>query len=318
MVTIQNVAGSDTPNAGRVKLNDNDNGLNSDISALTTSLNNHKTSSDHDSRYYTESEVDVKDAAIQLQVTNLDAAAVKLSGAQTVAGKKTLTDDLQVKKASPAIEIFNADESLKTRLYGYDSGSDRVITLQMEKTPGNYENLLMAKKGAALIDSPDRDVYAKGKKLATEEYVQDRLKTGNFVLNAQELMSGLSSTADHYLHSYGGGDLLFALPKSCTLRQILFSRMEDDMTSAKSYNWSTSFVFQNVETDLYVNKFIRPKIAVTLSGGQLFFDLYLYAVKINSDGTLTQTQIFFSNIQQSDPLTSPNNVNFYLGLLFAI
>lgn len=318
MATITLVQSTDTPNTGRNIWNTNDTNLNADVAAQAAALTAHKTASDHDGRYYTESEINTIENDLRNTIQTLDEEAVKITGAQTIAGKKTLSDDLQVKKAAPSVEVFNADESLKTRLYGYDSGSDRIITLQMEKTPGNYENLLMAKKGASLLDCPDRDIYAKGKKLATEEYVQDRLKTGNFVLNAHEMITGLSSTGDRYFHSYGGGDLLFALPKSCTLRQILFSRMDDELTGAKSYYYPTSFVFQNVETDPNTYRFIRPKIAVTLSAGELFFDLYLYAVKINTDGTLTQTQVFFSNIQQSDPLPSPNNVNFYLGLLFAV
>ena len=51
------VLSTDTPNAGRVKWNNND-------TELQTAITAHKTSSDHDSRYYTEAEADARFAPI--------------------------------------------------------------------------------------------------------------------------------------------------------------------------------------------------------------------------------------------------------------
>lgn len=68
---VTNVPSTDTPNAGRVKWNDSDNTLLSSITSLDAELDTHKSSADHDARYYTESEVDT---AIATAVGNVDAA----------------------------------------------------------------------------------------------------------------------------------------------------------------------------------------------------------------------------------------------------
>jgi hypothetical protein len=60
---MDTVLSTDTPNAGRVKWNGNDNELQGNINTVSAALTTHKSSSDHDSRYYTETEIDAQQAA---------------------------------------------------------------------------------------------------------------------------------------------------------------------------------------------------------------------------------------------------------------
>lgn len=75
-MSITLVLPTDTPNAGRVKWNDNDTSLQADIDAAEAALDTHKSSSDHDSRYYTEAEIDAQqsaqDAALNTHKTSAD------------------------------------------------------------------------------------------------------------------------------------------------------------------------------------------------------------------------------------------------------
>src|SRR3990172_12972834 len=96
-----------TPNAGREIWNANDDALEDAINTDAANLVTHKASADHDGRYYTEGETDA-----------LLAATVKLTGPQTVAGVKTLTDDPIVKKINPAVELQYNDGSKLVRLGG--------------------------------------------------------------------------------------------------------------------------------------------------------------------------------------------------------
>lgn len=61
---IEAVQSSDTPNAGRVKWNNSDTSLQTEIDAAEAALNTHKSSADHDGRYYTEAEADARFAPI--------------------------------------------------------------------------------------------------------------------------------------------------------------------------------------------------------------------------------------------------------------
>src|SRR4030067_2893101 len=61
---ITNVPNTSTPNAGRVSWNNSDTSLQAEIDADEAALTTHKTSSDHDGRYFTEGESDARFAPI--------------------------------------------------------------------------------------------------------------------------------------------------------------------------------------------------------------------------------------------------------------
>src|SRR3972149_5881045 len=162
----EDVLTTHTPNAGRGIWNTNDDLLEDAINTTASNLTTHKSSADHDGRYYTEGETDA-----------LLAATVKLTGAQTVAGVKTLTDDPIVKKASPAIELQHSDASKLVRLGGAYTPETQ---LQLQAwVAGAWRTLLNYLEGSGYVDFPNDDLYTKTKKVATEEYVQARLRSGS-------------------------------------------------------------------------------------------------------------------------------------------
>lgn len=62
---ITPVIPNDTPNAGRVSWNNSDSSLQAEVDAVEAALDAHKASSDHDTRYYTEAEIDAKFDALR-------------------------------------------------------------------------------------------------------------------------------------------------------------------------------------------------------------------------------------------------------------
>lgn len=66
---VVNVTPPSTPNAGRVNWNESDNYLETEIDAQESALTAHKTSADHDGRYYTESEVNASQGAQDTLIT---------------------------------------------------------------------------------------------------------------------------------------------------------------------------------------------------------------------------------------------------------
>jgi hypothetical protein len=186
-----------TPNAGRAIWNANDDLLEDAITTDAANLVTHKASADHDGRYYTEGEADT-----------LLAATVKLTGAQTVAGVKTFTDDPIVKKVSPSIELQHSDASKLVRLGGVYTPETQ---LQLQAwVAGAWRTLLNYLEGSGYVDFPNDDLYSKSKKLATEEYVQARLRSGSRVLTGQTASLALGAGAAYT--QINGVDQLLAVP----------------------------------------------------------------------------------------------------------
>ena len=191
------VQSSDTPNAGRGTWNANDTDLQAQITADAANLTTHKASTDHNGLYYTEGETDA-----------LIATTVKLTGAQVVAGPKTFTDDPIVKKTSPAIELQHSDASKLVRLGGVYTPETQ---LQLQAwVAGAWRTLLNYLEGSGYVDFPNDDLYAKTKKVATEEYVQARLRSGSRVMTGQTASLALGAGAAYT--QINGVDQLLAVP----------------------------------------------------------------------------------------------------------
>ena len=199
------VQSSDTPNAGRGTWNANDTDLQAQITADAANLTTHKASTDHNGLYYTEGETDA-----------LIATTVKLTGAQTVAGPKTLTDDPIVKKTSPAIELQHSDASKLVRLGGVYTPETQ---LQLQAwVAGAWRTLLNYLEGSGYVDFPNDDLYAKTKKVATEEYVQARLRSGSRVMTGQTASLTLGDPAQYT--QLNGVDQILAIPISTEITWI--------------------------------------------------------------------------------------------------
>lgn len=293
-MAIEAVPSTDTPNQGRLKWNANDAELDGKVNTQAAALVSHKSSSDHDGRYYTESEVDARDAEIQADVDALDSAAVKLSGAQSVSGEKTLTDNLKIKKATPIINIFGSAETLRARLLGAESGADGIIALQIDHSANvgseEWHTIFSASKKDLLVEFPDRDLYAKGEKLATEKYVQERVKTGNFVLTLSRRISTLVAGTYHFLQVDGERTYLIPPAPSRLIRAT--SSFAEDFPSQSGWGiveGTPNYAFVTTST---AKRILRAQLVAYVPGSaDLALRLELYAVGIDDAETLIHSQV---------------------------
>jgi|GEM_PF-5669355 len=187
--TIQLVNSSDTPNQGRTKWNTNDTNLKATADALEAQQAAH-VGEGHPSLYYTKTEIDTQqaaqDAALTAHKTSGDHDTryallsalldmVKLTTDQIIDGIKTFLKTIIIKSDTAAIELQKGDGTPKGR-FSYDSNSD-AISLDVRQQ-GSWQSLLRTSPNASHVNFPNHEVRSKGKTLATEEYVQARVKSG--------------------------------------------------------------------------------------------------------------------------------------------
>jgi len=176
--------------------------------ALDSALTTHKTSSDHDGRYYTEAEV--------------DAAVVKLTGAQTVAGVKTFTDEPVIKKTNPAITLQDGAGNNRARFFGrmYEPGGaerNEAVLQAYDSNAGQFVSVL-----AAGMDGVVRD--ANNKPLATQEYVAQRVRSGFFNLQASIHVATIVLGTEYYVKDVDGETMLFVVPLNSVLAECAIYR----------------------------------------------------------------------------------------------
>ena len=227
-------------------------------------------------------------------VDALDSAAVKLTGTQTIAGEKTLTDNLKVKKATPIINIFGAAETLRARLLGSESGTDGSIALQIDHSANagseEWHTILSASKKDLIVAFPDRDVYSKGEKLATEQYVQERVKTGNFVLTLSRRISTLAAGTFHFLQPDGERAYLIPpAPSKLFKASIAYAEDYPAQSGWGVVEGSPNYAFVTASAAKHI---LRGQVVVFDPGGvpDLSMKLELFAVGIDNAETLIHTQ----------------------------
>lgn len=187
-VTITEVPSSAARNTGRTTWNANDVSLKEGINALelsfdahqsaghpgvhptVTDLNTHKTSADHDGRYYTESEIDA-----------LIANMVKLTTDQTIDGIKTFLKNIILKKAVPAVEFQNASAEELAKLSADKDGSGNITVTLQQWLAGAYKDIMKA-TNLGFVNFP-RGAGMNDRRFATEEYVQARVKSGTIFVS---------------------------------------------------------------------------------------------------------------------------------------
>lgn len=315
-MAIEVVNSTDTPNQGRTKWNANDAELNTNIGTVNSALNTHKASGDHDGRYYTESEVDAKVAVVQADVDALESAAVKLTGDQTVAGKKTLTGNLRVKKASPLLEIYGSTETLRARLLGTESGTDGIVSLQVDHSTEvgaeEWHTVLSASKQDEALSVPDRDIYSRGEKVATERYVQERVKSGNFVLTLSRYISTLAAGTFHFLQPDGQRAYLIPPAPSRLIRaSVAYAEDFPSQSAWGSVDGSPNYSFV---TTAAAKRVLRAQLVAydPVGSADLVLKLELYAVGIDNAETLIHTQEIVS--WQGPPSTVYVSVSLLLSI----
>ena len=193
--TVDQVAASDTLDAGRIKWNGNDTTLQNAANSLSDQQAAH-VGAGHPNLNYTKTEVDSKDSAVQSAVqANVDAVSaaltthkssadhdtrylaasllttiMRLTGAQTIDGLKTFLQNIQVQAASPSLEFKYTDGTTLLGKLMFDLATNPILRLMIFDS-GNYKSVLEAMGGQTYANFPNHDVAAKGDILATKKYV---------------------------------------------------------------------------------------------------------------------------------------------------
>ena len=320
MVTIQIVNVGDSPNSGRVKWNDNDTGLQADIIGVNAALVAHEASSDHDSRYYTETEADAyfaqRDANLNTHKssTDHDAAYVKKTGDETIAGNKTLTDNLIIKKSVPMIEQQHSDGSSITRLWGSKTGDEVTVNLDAKVPPGDWKNILSFDSESERVDIFNHDLYNKNEKVATEKYVQERVRTGKYVLAAGLTIASVAANTTYWFQNPSGDKANMVVPWNSIFRKISMVAVVNGENICMDYDWNFTYAFPDItETDgkHWIRACIKTGSAV---GGSVPFDLYLYACNVLDQSEVIATEIFNSAFAGSEMLEIGNKWIFDMSL----
>jgi hypothetical protein len=227
MATITVVAGTDTPNAGRTQWNTNDHNINDEVVAATADIATHKASgnTDHDThndaRY---SAVGHAHGDIYYTETEIDAAVVKLTGAQDIAGVKTLTSNPIIKHATSSVELATAAGAPVARVLGTVVGAtDMAAYLQAYNiNTAQYDDVLRGFPVGGYVDS-DLDIYSKGKQLATQEYVQDRIRSTTYAIHFSMKIASLAASTLYSFPNAGSGMSLIVPPLGARIVRMMFA-----------------------------------------------------------------------------------------------
>jgi hypothetical protein len=306
-MAINTVQSTDTPNAGRIKWNDNDTLLQAEIDAVSAALTTHETSADHDSRYYTKTYIDADLAVINNNVDTLDSSTVKITGDQTVAGAKTFTADVKVKKDLPSVIIASSDETLRAKFTGGVYSGLGYVGLQIDNgapSSENWEWLLTAYQNAKTIDIPNRKLTVDGQELATISYVQQRIKTGLIVLTASLTIPSVSYSTSYYFKNHNGDKLRFVVPQSCILKGLSLIRTNTSGVGVDQ-DVEIDHTFNNVGAGNASARIIIPQIQIfaQIPGtGTAAWQLNLYSALASGSGgesLITSTEIALDAIADS-------------------
>jgi hypothetical protein len=164
-----------------------------------TDLDTHKTSSDHDGRYYSETEI--------------DAMVVKLTGAQTIAGAKTLTDDLVVKKASPAVELQDAAGNRLAKIVGSTDSDNSALVQVYDTSAGQYHTVLKVQKNGTISD-------ASGNALATKKYAQGLARSGFFMIPLQRYIASAAASTTYPVQDKDSQTLAIQITSGAILKRV--------------------------------------------------------------------------------------------------
>ena len=207
---MTDIAAEDTLDAGRIKINTNEDALSDQANALEAAQAAH-VAAGHPSLYYAKSEVDSDNAAQDATTSAADAAQTlaltthKSSGDhdsrylaasylttlvrttldQTVDGLKTFLQNLVVKSATntPSFQLCDGYGNLMGLLRAGKSGANNQVAVSIQDN-GATKDILVATEGNGAVNFPNHDVQAKGKILATQDYVTDAVSIGNKVSGA--------------------------------------------------------------------------------------------------------------------------------------
>jgi hypothetical protein len=315
MATIEAVAGTDTPNTGRVKWNTNDTNMNVELIEATadiaahvaagntdhdgryskiTDLTTHKSASDHDSRYYTETEV--------------DAMAVKLTGDQNVDGAKTFLDPPVVKHATASVEFEDASGNETGRILSVVANTtDRLTRLQAWKpSAGAYVDVIRGYAEDGSADS-DLDLYEHGKRLATQEYVQSRVRSGFFYIPLQRYIASGTAATTYAVQDKDSQTLVVQIPNGAVLKK---ARLQWFISS------TSDFAVEDVAVVFSDSGYTWITAEVAILVDDRYMDLNIYAWRIVA-GTPTSTKVATVQYAKDDGFGA-SAIRVAIGLEFSL
>lgn len=247
---IQETAPETTLENGRQIFQANDETLKNAVNSLESQAATHVGSGDHDGRYYLKSEVDIivanasetvdeatitRDASGNLKVMDnvfltvgYLSSIIRTTLNQTIDGLKKFLQKVTVANANPSFELMDAagtETEIGQFAGGGASTNDRWIALQ-QWISGDYKNILKSDKSGK-VDFPRGKPSYNGKDLATEEYVQARVKSGTTFLFGQTDFGGGGYA------KINGQQQIFALPGSSRIVGFIVTAYESTMDALK-------------------------------------------------------------------------------------
>lgn len=248
----ETVLSTDTPNQGRVKWNNND-------VANESALNTHKSSGDHDGRYAlvghnhagvydpagsaaavqsaldthkSSSDHDAHNDGRYLTVGYLS-SLVRTTLDQVVAGIKTFTSNVFVKKTSPAVELQHDDGTPLAKLSGTFT-PEALMRLEVGNG-GSYTTVLQAQQGSGDVDFPNHRIKSKGIVVATVEDVARSVRSGSAYVHGQT--DSISASGSGYT-KVGSATQLLSIPAGSRITKVAVAALNG--TSVVQYEATCS------------------------------------------------------------------------------
>lgn len=202
--------------------------------AVVDLLNTHKASGDHDARYPSVSSFNSHVSNFDTHKTSgdHDARYVKLDGTnQSIDGTKDFTSGLNAKSGIPMVRLKGADDSILGLIAASAQYARRYMSLWISESSGQVAAITIVSED---IGNPtnnpgsvqvDRDVYAKGSKLATEEYVQTRVRSGSSYMTGQTDFLNNGSSGNTKI---GSNTQVLAIPTGMRITKLSAAAIESD------------------------------------------------------------------------------------------
>ncbi len=203
-VTPTHLAPSTVIEAGLTIINDNFDNLASQGNSLDAQQAAHAAAG-HPTLYYTKAEIEAHKVsgdhdARYVAIADLT-TIVRTLYDQTIAGIKTFTSNLLIKKADPELQLQHSDATIIGKLAATIASAKNIVRLYLNIA--SVQTVVMeAKEDLGYINFPAHDVYAKTKKLATVEYVDERAAHGlGYVLTFADWFSSYASEYNYFTNN---------------------------------------------------------------------------------------------------------------------
>ncbi len=320
-MAVQTVGPTDSPNTGRGKWNTND-------QELESALETHKDSDDHDTQYYPKAQVDTfldalteRVATSEGDIVSLDGEVVKVTGDQSVGGKKIFSDNLAIDKVAPRISLKDTGHDVEALLEALISGGDRSLSLYFNLGTIETPNFIALLRYSEALDRLDtvRNVYVNNKKLATEEFVGARVKTGNMVYNEGLYIAALTASTTYYIgDGIAGTGKRMVLTDDGIIQKVSITVINDAEDNVRVYDFNNLSVPINgigVRPDAY--RSLRAYIETGVNASGVPWNLKIVGEKY-STGQLLSTVLFETAFNPDEKIQLGDAFNFGLSIKYNI